>query len=164
VPDLTLRPVHLAAVPRSEWDRLLALTTAATPFARWTFHRAWWDAYGDTAHEQYLAATEQDGTLRALVPLMHRHALATADLADHTILRAHGHQGTPLPDDVKAIFFGASYHADYATILADPADLEPVSRALADALHSTADAGGGPEPWDAVDLRMRSGASCGVRP
>ena len=24
----------------------------------------------------------------------------------------------PLPDDAKAVFFGASYHADYATILA----------------------------------------------
>ena len=131
----------------------MALTPAATPFARWTFHRAWWDAYGDTAHAQYLGAADREGTLRAIVPLMHRHAVAAVDLVDHTVLRAHSHGGTPLPDDVKAIFFGASYHADYATILADPAHLEAVARALADALHSTADAAGGPERWDVVDLR-----------
>ena len=27
----------------------LAATAGATPFSRWTFHRAWWDAYGSTA-------------------------------------------------------------------------------------------------------------------
>jgi CelD/BcsL family acetyltransferase involved in cellulose biosynthesis len=46
------------------------------------------------------------------------------------------------------VFFGASYHADYATILAHPADLPAVSDAVA-AYLAGPDAG----PWDVVDLR-----------
>jgi len=78
---LTARPVRLSDIPRTCWDRLLSLTTHATPFARWTFHRAWWDAYGDSAHEQYLVCVPSDSDpgridwelARAIVPLMHRH-------------------------------------------------------------------------------------------
>jgi CelD/BcsL family acetyltransferase involved in cellulose biosynthesis len=55
---------------------------------------------------------------------------------------------TPVPPTAKAVFFGASYHADYATILADPVDLPAVTDAVAAYLASP-EAG----PWDAVDLR-----------
>jgi CelD/BcsL family acetyltransferase involved in cellulose biosynthesis len=48
-----------------------------------------------------------------------------------------------------AVFFGASYHADYATILAAPADLPVVAEAVADHLADTT----GRHPWDVVDLR-----------
>jgi CelD/BcsL family acetyltransferase involved in cellulose biosynthesis len=53
-----------------------------------------------------------------------------------------------------AIYFGASYHADYATLLAAPGDIPRVAEAVAehfarelivDEVH--------PEPWDVVDLR-----------
>ncbi len=55
----------------------------------------------------------------------------------------------------RPIFFGASYHADYATMLVAPADAAEVSAALAVYLASPA-AGA----WDAVDLRrLRCGDS-----
>ena len=124
-PDLTLRHVPLSSIERADWDRLLSATAAATPFARWTFHRAWWDAYGDTADEEYLVATGagDDGEApRAIVPLMRREAA-----------------------DPGVIYFGASYHSDYATILGAPADMPAVAEALADTLRDSA--------WSAVDLR-----------
>ena len=39
---------------------------------------------------------------------------------------------TPGRADATAVFFGASYHADYATVLAAPADLPAVAEALVD--------------------------------
>jgi CelD/BcsL family acetyltransferase involved in cellulose biosynthesis len=57
-------------------------------------------------------------------------------------------------DTACAIYFGASYHADYATILAGPEDVPRVAEVVADhfarelvvdEIH--------PEPWDIVDLR-----------
>ena len=48
-----------------------------------------------------------------------------------------------------AVFFGASYHADYATILAAPGDLPAVAAALTGYLAEP----GGRRRWDVVDLR-----------
>ena len=75
-------PVSFTDIPRPCWERLLAATPAATPFARWTFHRAWWDAYGDTAHEQYLAC----------VPTASR-----ADRIDWELVRAKAGEGREYP-------------------------------------------------------------------
>ena len=61
--------------------------------------------------------------------------------------------------DAKALFFGASYHADYATILCAPSDLPAAATALADYCASDGDPGH-PAPWDAVDLRR---LRCGDR-
>ena len=160
---LVARPVNFADIPRSCWERLFAATPAATPFARWTFQRAWWDAYGDTAHEQYLACVETDSRadgidwelVRAIVPLMHRHEVEPQDIVNRTVLRERdgGEARQTVPPDAKAVFFGASYHADYATILAAPADLEQVSAATAHALAQPPDPAHGGQEWDAVDLR-----------
>ena len=56
---------------------------------------------------------------------------------------------TPVAPDATAIFFGASYHADYATILVAPADL-PARRRRARRVPRRR-----PQPatWDVVDLR-----------
>ena len=61
---------------------------------------------------------------------------------------------TPVAPTAKAIFFGASYHADYATVLAAPADLPSVAGAFAAyvALAPEPD-DAHPAPWDVVDLR-----------
>jgi CelD/BcsL family acetyltransferase involved in cellulose biosynthesis len=163
---LVARPVAFADIPRSCWERLLSLTPAATPFARWAFHRAWWEAYGDTAHEQYLAclpggAATGDGErlvweqIRAIVPLMHRHEVEPDDIVNRSVLRHHEQPPVcrTVPADAKAIFFGASYHADYATILAAPADLPMVAVAVADSFVQPPDTTHGSQPWDVVDLR-----------
>ena len=65
----------------------------------------------------------------AIVPLMHRHEVEPSDALTQTTMR-HGADAdlTPVPPDATAIFFGASYHADYATVLAAPADLPAVER------------------------------------
>ncbi len=148
-----LRP--LADIPQTAWDALVAVSPWATPFSSWAFHRAWWDAYGDNAHEETLvvvdAASPTDGTAepRAIVPLMHRHEVEPGDAFTHTTMR-HGADTelTPVAPDATAIFFGASYHADYATVLAAPADLRSVAGAVADHL-----AGPRGRAWDVVDLR-----------
>ncbi len=121
-----------AEIPKVTWDRLHALTAAASPFSAWTFHRAWWDAYGAAAEEHYLVLEEGEpgsrdeaaptapgsaasgsadagGDIRAIVPLMLRSDLG------------------PGP---RTLAFAASYHADYATVLAPEAS-QPV---LADVL------------------------------
>jgi CelD/BcsL family acetyltransferase involved in cellulose biosynthesis len=141
----------------ASWDALVAAAPAATPFSRWAFHRAWWDAYGANAHEETVvlvpAGAPDDALPVAIVPLMHRHEVEPGDIELHTTMRhAEGAPLTVVSPDAKAVFFGASYHADYATMLAAPADLPAVADALVDYL-----AGGGdpdhPAPWDAVDLR-----------
>ena len=141
------------------WDGLAGRNPWATPFSRWAFHRAWWDAYGDSAHDQTMvildAAADPDAEPIGIVPLMHRHAVEPTDPATQTTMR-HGSavELTAVPPTAKAVFFGASYHADYATILTGPAELPEVGSALADALAGSAtDDEDHPEPWDIVDLR-----------
>jgi CelD/BcsL family acetyltransferase involved in cellulose biosynthesis len=156
---LDARQVAFGDIPRTVWDRLLAQTHAPTPFSRWNFHRAWWDAYGDTAHEQYLVCLPTGGAgvdwtaVRAIVPLMHRHEIEPDDAECRTSVRPHESTGTLVPGEAKAIFFGASYHADYATVLADPADMPAVAMAVAQAFSRPPDPAFASTPWDVVDLR-----------
>lgn len=155
-------PTPFADIPRERWERLLARTPAATPFSRWTLHAAWWDAYGVTAHEQYLvcvpahladAPVSDPDAIAGIVPLMHRHVVEPGDATTATVLRARHAAGTDLRPDAKAVFMAASYHADYATILAAPGDLPAVAAAFAASLAEPPDATHGSQPWDVVDLR-----------
>jgi hypothetical protein len=149
---------------RDTWDRLAGENPWATPFSAWGFHRAWWDAYGENAHDQTLAVFDADGASTgdpvAIVPLMHRHVVEVGDAETHTSIR-HGTQAdlTPVAPTAKAVYFGASYHADYATLLGDPADLPAVADAVVEALcGSTPPDPSHPSPWDIVDLRrLRTG-------
>lgn len=162
--SLVAVPIAFAALPRAAWDRLLGATPAATPFSRWTLHAAWWEAYGTTSHEQYLACVPaarmgdpaaDAAAIRAIVPLMHRHVVEPQDAATHTALRRRHDAGTDLRPDAKAVFMAASYHADYATLLADPADLPAVAAAVVANLAGDPDPthGRSPRPWDVLDLR-----------
>ena len=65
----------------------------------------------------------------AIVPFMHRHAV---EPGDHRIRRCATamRELTPVVPTGPRLFFGASYHADYATVLASPADLAAVGEAL----------------------------------
>lgn len=159
---LVARPIAFDAIPRATWDDLFARTARTTPFSRWTWHRAWWDAYASTAHEQYLACVALDqqavpldqAAIRGLVPLMHRHAVEADDAASATVLRHAAPSGaTSLAPDAKVVYFAATYHADYATLLCDPADLDHVARATAEALAGPPDPAHGSSAWNAVDLR-----------
>ena len=141
-------------IPRAIWDELAARNPWATPFSGWAFQRAWWDAYRENAHEEtvvlYPGDPASDAAPVAIVPLMHRHEVEPTDALTHTRMR-HGAdvQLTPVPATATALFFGASYHADYATILAAPADLPTVAEAVTDYLADP----GPRRPWDVVDLR-----------
>ena len=136
------------------WDALAALTPWATPFSSWAFQRAWWDAYGANAHEETLVLIPADAPAGAepvaIVPLMHRHEVEPGDALIHTTMR-HGAdvELTPVEPTATAVFFGASYHADYATALAAPSDLPAVAEAIAAYLAEPADR----RPWDVIDLR-----------
>jgi CelD/BcsL family acetyltransferase involved in cellulose biosynthesis len=137
------------------WDALASANPWSTPFARWGFHRAWWDAYSGSAHDQTLVVVDPstpDGRIVGIVPLMHRHEVEPDDAATHTTIRhGSGPELTPVAPHAKAIFFGASYHADYATVLAASADLARVASAMVD--HLAGPAVDGAMPWDVVDLR-----------
>ena len=151
-PALIARRTTFGHVPRDTWDRLAAANPWATPFSGWAFQRAWWDAYHGSAHDETIvveaAGAGPDAEAVAIVPLMHRHEVEATDAGRATKIR-HGDVGelTPVPPSAKAIFFGASYHADYATVLAAPADLPAVTAALVGHLAAAE------TPWDAVDLR-----------
>ncbi|MEO5966578.1 MAG: GNAT family N-acetyltransferase [Candidatus Limnocylindrales bacterium] len=155
----TLRAVRrpFDSVDPATWDTLVAANPWATPFSRWAFHRAWWDAYGENAHEETLVLVPADGpddaTPVAIVPLMHRHEIEPGDAELQTKMRhADGPPLTPVPGEAKGLFFGASYHADYATILCAPEDTAAAADAFAAYCASGGDPGH-PLPWDAVDLR-----------
>jgi CelD/BcsL family acetyltransferase involved in cellulose biosynthesis len=155
----TLRAVRRAfdRIDRSTWDALAAATPWATPFSSWAFQRAWWDAYGANAHEETLvvvgAGDPDDAAPVAIAPLMHRHEVEPGDVELRTMMRhADGAVLTPVPPDAKAVFFGASYHADYATILAAPGDLDAAADAVVAYLAGQGDPEH-PDPWDVVDLR-----------
>ena len=138
------------------WDALVDRTPAATPFSRNCVQRAWWDAYGSadhgaTAHDQTLVVVDEAApeTIVGIAPLMHRHELEPEDVVARTTIRHQpGCELRPVPAQATAVFFGASYHADYATVLAAPADLNAVCEAVAEYLAAQ-DA----SHWDVVDLR-----------
>ena len=164
--SLVARRTTVDAVDRATWDALAARNPWATPFARWAFHRAWWDGYGANAHDETVlvvdSAAEAHGedAVVAIVPLMHRHGVEPTDALHHTALRKEADEEvTQLVPTAKVVFFGASYHADYATVLAAPDDLPGVADALVGLLATAAGPHEAhPEPWDAVDLRrMRDG-------
>jgi CelD/BcsL family acetyltransferase involved in cellulose biosynthesis len=145
------------SIDAATWDALAARNPWATPFSAWAFHRAWWDSYGPNAHEETLvlvsADAPDDADPVAIVPLMHRHEVEPGDVELKTTMRhADVIELTPVPDDAKAVFFGASYHADYATLLCAPGDLQATADALADYCGSVGDPEH-PQEWDAVDLR-----------
>jgi len=66
---------------------------------------------------------------------------------------------TPVAPTAKAVFFGASYHSDYATLLGSPQHLDAVARALVEHLAGSEPSDPEhPKDWDAIDLRrMRCG-------
>jgi hypothetical protein len=157
VAQLVARRRSFESIPADTWDALVAATPAATPFARHCVQRAWWNAYGATAHDQTLEivdaaeAADPSAPVRivGIAPLMHRHELEPGDLAARTTLRhAESPPLRPVPDSATAVFFGASYHADYATILAAPSDLAAVCEAVANALAAEEQ-----DRWDVIDLR-----------
>jgi CelD/BcsL family acetyltransferase involved in cellulose biosynthesis len=145
---------RITDIDRSTWDALAELTPWATPFSGWAFQRAWWDAYGENAHEETVVFVPADAPPGAppvaIVPLMHRHEVEPSDALTHTKMR-HGAdvELTPVPPTATAVFFGASYHADYATILAAPDDLPMVAAALVRYLAEPVEGWS----WDVVDLR-----------
>ena len=116
------------SIEQADWDRLVDANPWSTPFSRWGVHRAWWDAYGANAHEETVVVIPADARPDArpvgIVPLMHRHEVEPGDIELRTTIRHQdGPAITAVPPDAKAVFFGASYHADYATLLAAPDDL-----------------------------------------
>ena len=156
-PALRAERVPFETIAAEEWDAFARLNPHATPFSRWAFQRAWWEAYGENAVADTLRVVDPsaDDRVVAIVPLMHRHVVEASDATTHTKIR-HGHEAnlTPVAPTACAIYFGASYHADYATLLAAPEDLPRVADAVAehfarelivDEVH--------PEPWNVVDLR-----------
>ncbi len=151
---LRIERSSVGSIERETWDALAARSAWSTPFSGWAFQRAWWDAYAANAHEETLilvpADAPADADPVAIVPLMHRHEVEPSDAATHTTMR-HGAEVplTPVSPTDTAVFFGASYHADYATILAAPEDLPAVAAALTGYLAEPA----GRHPWDVVDLR-----------
>ena len=155
-PRLVARREGFDSIPGETWDALATRTPWATPFSRHCVQRAWWDAYGATAHDQTLVVAEESTPweIVAIAPLMHRHELEPGDLAAKTTIRhTAGAALLPVPEAATAVFFGASYHADYATILAAPEDLAAACEAIAATLAAEA-----PSRWDVVDLRrMRGG-------
>jgi len=153
---------RVADIPQPIWDDIAARTPWTTPVSGWAFQRAWWDAYGANAHDETLVVCA-DGLAGdepiAIVPLMHRHEVEPSDALTHTTMR-HGRdlELTPVEPTATAVFFGASYHADYATILAAPADLTIVADAVADHLADAV----GHHRWDVVDFRrLRCGDPAG---
>jgi CelD/BcsL family acetyltransferase involved in cellulose biosynthesis len=145
------------SIPAATWDALAAGNPWATPFSGWAFQRAWWDAYGADAHDEtvVILPSGSDGAPIVgaepigIVPLMHRHEVEPSDAVDHSRMRVPADvELTAVAPSATAIFFGASYHADYASLLAAPEDLDRVATALVDYLAGT----GGPD-WDVIDLR-----------
>jgi CelD/BcsL family acetyltransferase involved in cellulose biosynthesis len=154
--DLLALRQSIDAIAPATWDGLAARTPWATPFSSWAYHRAWWDAYASSAHDQTVVIVDRarPETPIAIVPLMHRHQVEPTDAEMHTTIR-HGRDPglTAVSPRAKVVFFGASYHADYATVLADPREMGRIARATVGHLAQPTSDRDRPLPWDAVDLR-----------
>jgi CelD/BcsL family acetyltransferase involved in cellulose biosynthesis len=142
------------SIDRSTWDGLASLNPYTTPFSTWAFHRAWWDAYGANAHDHTVAvfdpASETPERPIAVAPLMHRHVVEPSDAEMHTTIRhTDALPLTAVEPTACAVYFGASYHADYATLLAHPADMPRAADALVDELAQERPI----DPWSVIDLR-----------
>ena len=140
------------SIDRAIWDALASLNPYSTPFSTWAFHRAWWDAYGSNAHDHTIAVVDPASPDRpvAIAPLMHRHVVEASDADTHTTIRHTRPQ--PLTDvepSACAVYFGASYHADYATLLAHPKDMPRAADALVAELAQERPV----DPWSVIDLR-----------
>jgi CelD/BcsL family acetyltransferase involved in cellulose biosynthesis len=143
------------SIDQATWDQLAFLNPYATPFSTWAFQRAWWDAYGENADDQTTVLVDPGAADPqrpvAIAPLMHRHVVEPTDADRHTTIRhADDLPLTEVSPDACAIYFGASYHADYATLLAHPANMPAAADALVEELAVDP---GHPEPWAVVDLR-----------
>jgi CelD/BcsL family acetyltransferase involved in cellulose biosynthesis len=149
-----LRPFD--SIDQETWDRLAFLNPYSTPFSTWAFQRAWWDAYGDNAHAETLVLVDPEGDPNeavAIAPLMHRHVVEPSDTVTRTTIRhADDLPLTPVDSDACAVYFGASYHADYATLLAHPRDMAGAAAAVAEYLASNRTEAE-LDPWAVVDLR-----------
>jgi hypothetical protein len=157
-PSLRAERRPFESISRETWDALAARSRWATPFASWAFHRAWWDAYGENAHDQTTIIVDADAPPGAapvaIAPFMHRHEVETSDALTQTTMRhGAGYELTPVEPTAKAVFFGASYHADYATLLAAEDDLPAVAEAIVEHLATDAADPDHPIAWDVVDLR-----------
>ncbi len=152
-----LRRASFSDIPRDRWEALYERSPAATPFSSWTFHRAWWDAYGSTAAEHHLlwtpptdaAVGELDSLpeVGAIVPLMTR--------VEAGPIPGSGPRPTRKASLMaRTMFFAATYHADYASALVPgehlPALAEDLARYLAAQLLD--------DRVDLVDLRRLSEA------
>ena len=142
------------SIDRRVWDELAGLNPYATPFSTWAFHRAWWDAYGSNGHDHTVAVFDPSSAMPdrpvAIAPLMHRHVVEPTDVDTHTTIRhTDGPQLTAVEGTACAVYFGASYHADYATLLAHPRDMPRAADAIVQelAVEDMAD------PWAVIDLR-----------
>src|SRR4029078_1585908 len=97
-----------------------------------------------------------------IAPLMHRPQVEPTDQLTQSTMR-HGGPTTLTPGapTATAIFFGATYNADYATVLAAPETLPEVAEAVAAHLAAPpSPLDPHPSPWDVVDLRrLRCGES-----
>ena len=154
-----LRRRPFARIERAEWERLYRATPAATPFSSWTFHRAWWDAYGVTAEEHYLVMDDDvdadaprggaAGTIRAIVPLMTQPSASTGCAPVPPLLGDVPSHGRTDEDIRRTLFFAASYHADYATVLTSETDIPLLAAMLTAHVLERLDAGA----VDRVDLR-----------
>jgi CelD/BcsL family acetyltransferase involved in cellulose biosynthesis len=133
-----LHRASFGEIPRQRWEDLYGRSPAVTPFSSWTFHRAWWDAYGGTAAEHYLVwlgpndtrsdAPGREPSVGAIVPLMMR--------AEARPTSSHIPGATAAdPRVVRTLYFAATYHADYASVIA-PA--EHVAALAADLAHHLA--------------------------
>jgi CelD/BcsL family acetyltransferase involved in cellulose biosynthesis len=150
-----LRPFD--SIDRATWDELAFLNPYSTPFSTWAFQRAWWDAYAENAHPETLVlvdpAAADPGQPVAVAPLMHRHVVEPSDAQSHTTIRhADDLPLTQVSPDACAVYFGASYHADYATLLAHPANMPAAAAAVADYFAEDRTEAGF-DPWAIVDLR-----------
>jgi CelD/BcsL family acetyltransferase involved in cellulose biosynthesis len=164
----------VASISPRSWDTLAAANPWATPFSRSAFQRAWWDAYGTNALDVTLVVLEDgggrpsdDGSLGrpseagqpseageepivAILPLMCRSAGQAADGDDQAGARpGQPFALTPAKASATTLFMGASYHADYATVLTEPENLAATCQAITSFLATTPP---GPS-WDAIDLR-----------
>ncbi len=150
-----LRPFE--SIDQENWDRLAFLNPYPTPFSTWAFQRAWWDAYGENAHAETLVLVDPAAAAPnrpvAIAPLMHRHVVEPSDAERHTTIRhADDLPLTEVAPDACAVYFGASYHADYATLLGHPMDMPAAAAAVVD-YFATARTEAEFDPWSVIDLR-----------
>jgi CelD/BcsL family acetyltransferase involved in cellulose biosynthesis len=128
------------------WNALLQHGVTNTLFVTWEWQRAWWSSFGQGKQLRLLAVRDDNGSLRAVIPLFMQDTLLDPNvgLPEINVERPAARAGGKLQRTVHWV--GGTEVSDYLDAIVPPDDHQQACAAWVDYLDKEAD-------WEILDLR-----------